>query len=586
VIRVTVSYVDGQGYSESLVSSQTAVIASVNDAPTGAPVVTGTTTEDQTLTADTSTIADADGLGAFAYQWQRSTDGGTSWVDVGSDASTYLLDDADVGAVMRVAVSYTDGQGHAETLTSAATAAVAGLPPLLTDLGTMLEDGVLAIRSQDLLASMPDAQAGAWAVTALSVAEGDGTVARVGSGDWVFTPGRDWYGSVRFEVQVTNGAETRAGSATLVVEPVNDAPHVLMQASVQAVADTAYGLGTIVVTDVEGGLMRTSLSVRTGTLTLDLSGGATIVSGHNASGLVELQGSAEQITAALGGLIYRPAAGQLGSDVLTLVASDEEGGTVTLTLSIDVSTSPADGPTLVPPAAPDLLAPPETRLPAAVAPQALEAPPSRADGAAVADGTPDAAAAVGFAPRSEGLVNAGEQAADEADRRRPGAAPGGSATPESQDAVVVVDEPLLDFLAWDPSLDGADATSFAQRALNGRGVEVDNERMAGSGASEQEADVGLTDVDLVDVAAVSFSAGFVWWLTRSGGMLTMMLMGIPTWRHVDLLPVLARADDDADEPVGLAASADGSDTVFQQSAYDVRLDEMFDAQPELEETKR
>ena len=52
------------------------------------------------LTADTSGIADADGLGA-SYQWQRSSDGGASWSNVGSDAATYTLGDADVGKVIR-----------------------------------------------------------------------------------------------------------------------------------------------------------------------------------------------------------------------------------------------------------------------------------------------------------------------------------------------------------------------------------------------------------------------------------------------------------------------------------------------------
>ena len=46
-------------------------MVNVNDVPVGLPVITGTVTEDQTLTADTSGITDADGLGAFSYQWLR-----------------------------------------------------------------------------------------------------------------------------------------------------------------------------------------------------------------------------------------------------------------------------------------------------------------------------------------------------------------------------------------------------------------------------------------------------------------------------------------------------------------------------------
>ncbi len=57
-------------------------VANVNDAPTGLPAISGTPTEDQVLTADTSGIGDADGLGAFSYQWLRNgvaIGGATSW---------------------------------------------------------------------------------------------------------------------------------------------------------------------------------------------------------------------------------------------------------------------------------------------------------------------------------------------------------------------------------------------------------------------------------------------------------------------------------------------------------------------------
>jgi hypothetical protein len=75
--------------------------------------ITGTTTEDQVLTADPSALADADGLGTLHYQWQHNV--GSGYVNVGADQATYTLGDADVGGTVRVVVSYTDGQGFAET---------------------------------------------------------------------------------------------------------------------------------------------------------------------------------------------------------------------------------------------------------------------------------------------------------------------------------------------------------------------------------------------------------------------------------------------------------------------------------------
>ena len=70
-ITVTASYTDGQGTNESVTSVGVGPIANVNDLPVGVPTITGTVQEDQVLTADTSGISDADGLGAFAYQWLR-----------------------------------------------------------------------------------------------------------------------------------------------------------------------------------------------------------------------------------------------------------------------------------------------------------------------------------------------------------------------------------------------------------------------------------------------------------------------------------------------------------------------------------
>jgi hypothetical protein len=67
-----------------------------------------------------------------------------------------------------------------------------------------------------------------------------------------------------------------------------------------------------------------------------------------------------------------------------------------------------------------------------------------------------------------------------------------------------------------------------------------------------------------NVASVSVTAGFVWWLTRGGGMLATVLMGVPAWRHIDLLPVMARDLDDEDDE-------DDEDT-----PEDSDLDGMFD----------
>src|SRR5262249_16937824 len=100
---------DGNEDSSTPVA-QTFYLNRMNRAPTGEVTIGGTATEDQVLTADTSTLNDADGLGPFAYQWQRNH------VNIaGATGSTYTLGDADVGKEINVVVSYTDGGGTNES---------------------------------------------------------------------------------------------------------------------------------------------------------------------------------------------------------------------------------------------------------------------------------------------------------------------------------------------------------------------------------------------------------------------------------------------------------------------------------------
>ena len=118
-ISVRYAHIDDYGTSESLISTATTAVQNLNDAPTGAVTISGTAREDSTLTVVTTTIADADGLGSYNHQWFAN---GT--VISGATASTFTPGQAQVGQAITVRVNYTDGQGTAESLTSAATTVV------------------------------------------------------------------------------------------------------------------------------------------------------------------------------------------------------------------------------------------------------------------------------------------------------------------------------------------------------------------------------------------------------------------------------------------------------------------------------
>ena len=129
-IQVRVSFTDDRNNAETLTSEATgAVAAADNRAATGLPTIGGTAQVEETLTADTTGIADEDGLTnvSYSYQWIRSN--GTTDTDLaGEESSTYTLVAADVGKTIKVKVSFADDANNLETLTSAATAAVAARP--------------------------------------------------------------------------------------------------------------------------------------------------------------------------------------------------------------------------------------------------------------------------------------------------------------------------------------------------------------------------------------------------------------------------------------------------------------------------
>ena len=95
---------------------------SISNAPAeGEPRIDGIPEVGQTLSADTTAIADADGLEevVFEYQWLAED------ADIaGATGVTYTVVSGDVGKAIKVRVTFTDDAGQEEALTSAPTAVV------------------------------------------------------------------------------------------------------------------------------------------------------------------------------------------------------------------------------------------------------------------------------------------------------------------------------------------------------------------------------------------------------------------------------------------------------------------------------
>ena len=115
-LRVQLSYVDGQGNLETILSPASTPVQNVNDKPNGAPQLVGAAREEDALVVDTSMISDDDGLGNFSIIWQRSSTK-TDWQAFPETNGEVLqLSQRHVGYSYRAVVSYTDGHGTKELL--------------------------------------------------------------------------------------------------------------------------------------------------------------------------------------------------------------------------------------------------------------------------------------------------------------------------------------------------------------------------------------------------------------------------------------------------------------------------------------
>ena len=121
-VKVRVIFTDNADNEETLTSEPTEEVAARPNSPaTGTPTISGTARVGKTLTAETSAIADADGMSGavFIYQWLADD------ADIaGATSDAYTLVETDVGKAIKVKVSFRDDRNNPETLTSAATAAV------------------------------------------------------------------------------------------------------------------------------------------------------------------------------------------------------------------------------------------------------------------------------------------------------------------------------------------------------------------------------------------------------------------------------------------------------------------------------
>jgi large repetitive protein len=321
-VSFTYAVIDGNGGTAAGTASLT--VNPVNDAPVvSGPVSLGAMDEDGSLVitlADLLTNAtdvDGDTLSVTGL----SLASGEGVLTGNGDGTWTFTPAADWNGSVSFTYAVIDGNGGTAAGTASLTVSPVNDAPVVSgsvSLGAMDEDGSLVVTLADLLANATDVDGDTLSVTGLTVDPGIGTVTDNGDGTWTFTPAADWNGNVSFTYAVIDGnGGTAAGTASLTVNPVNDAP----------VVSGPVSLGAM---DEDGSLVITLADLLTNAT--DVDGDTLSVTGLSlASGEGVLTGNGD------GTWTFTPAADWNGSVSFTYAVIDGNGGTAAGTASLTVS---------------------------------------------------------------------------------------------------------------------------------------------------------------------------------------------------------------------------------------------------------
>jgi hypothetical protein len=572
VYDVTVQVSDGNGGSDTR-----AIAVSVNNI-NEAPVIVGsasvTVLENQS-TVVTVVSTDVDGA-APSYAIVDGTDAALFTIDAASGDLRFIGTkdfeapaDADRDNVYEVRVQVADGNGGFDVRALTVRITNVNEAPTVTSGGGGASASVAVGENQSavglVVATDPEGDVPRYRIVGgadaarFALDAGSGTLGFVAAPNFEAPSDADADNVYQLMVAVDDGqggSDQQAISVT--VTNINEAPRLVAPAAVGLAENAAPGtvVATVSVSDPDAGDLFT--------FTLVDDGGGRFVLDAGSGRILVAAGAALDFEAAAGHTLLLRVTDAHGvvtqqAIVVTLGDAAESGG---------VALPPDDRPVPLP--TPIELPPVPPSLPGDPLPQSgVRGVPDGPDVAPRPDDTSGRGPVVvvditnGLGDGGNGVPASPHRAAREEAPRVATVSflpPGGDWSEASLDALLLPGSgdaaaPRLGPLAW------------LRGGLLDTGA-VDGERPAEGDASQPFA---AAVQDPVRVASATLTAGFVWWLTRSGGLLTSILMGIPAWRHVDLLPVLTprREDDDDDESGDAAGDSVGAAT------EDSTIDEFF-----------
>ncbi|UUZ66768.1 cadherin-like domain-containing protein [Polaromonas sp. P2-4] len=338
-VSFTYSVSDG---TAAVAGSASLLVTAVNDAPTNAPVALPAAAEDSpaiTIITPAQLLAnagDVDGdaltvIGLAASSGSLSANGDGTW---------RFTPAADFNGTVSFSYSVSDGTatvaGSASLLVTAVNDAPTTAPVALP--AAAEDSAAITITPAQLLANAADVDGDALTIT--SLAASSGSLSANGDGTWRFTPAADFTGTVSFTYSISDGTAAVAGSASLLVTAVNDAPTTAPVALPAAAEDSA----AITITpaqllanaaDVDGdALAITGLAASSGSLSANADGTWSFTPAADFTGTVSFGYSITDGTAAVAGsasLLVTPVNDAPTNAPVALPAVSEDSAAITIT---------------------------------------------------------------------------------------------------------------------------------------------------------------------------------------------------------------------------------------------------------------
>jgi len=228
--EISMTLTDGDGGTSATVSETIEVRGTPDDA-----VIGGTGTDELTETDVTQqaggqlTVTDADGAAEETFTAQ--SDVASEYGSFNVDATGSWTFDLDAGAADGLnageVATQTFQVATADGTTTDVVVTITGTNDAPTVDGTqsftMAEDGTITITEAQLLSDADDADDGA-TLSVENLSASNGTITDNGDGTYNFTPADNYNGTVDLNFDVSDGTDSVATTASVVVTAVNDAP--------------------------------------------------------------------------------------------------------------------------------------------------------------------------------------------------------------------------------------------------------------------------------------------------------------------------------------------------------------------------